>query len=200
MEVKRLVVGMLGTNCYVISDNGHACVIDPGADAEYILSEVKDLKVDKIILTHGHFDHFMASDAIRNQTGAAVYISEKDAPKLSDYQKSLYDILRLGSNGFISAEADELLGRTIDICGNKFEVLETPGHSEGSVCLLCDKILISGDTLFRRSIGRYDRGNYNNLMDSLGTLMNLDDNITVLPGHGDATTIGQERKENPFLR
>jgi len=200
MELKRIVVGMLGTNCYIAENNGHACIIDPGADADAILSNLSGICIDKIILTHGHFDHFMAAEEIKAKTGAKIYINEKDADKLSDFRKSLYDIMGKGEHGFIPASADEFFGENIDICGESFKVIETPGHSEGSVCLLSGKILFSGDTLFRQSIGRYDRGSYDELMHSLWELMLLDDDINVLPGHGEITTIGFERKENPFLR
>lgn len=199
MDIKRIAVGLLGTNCYIITDNGLACIIDPGADCDKILSEIKGLKVDKIVLTHGHFDHFMAAEKLKEKTGAPIYISEEDSEKLSDYRKSLYDIMGVGSDGFISAGPDFFLAETVELCNNKFEVIKTPGHSEGSVCLLFDKILFSGDTLFKRSIGRYDRGSYDHLMRSLWNLMLLDDDITVLPGHGEATTIGDERAGNPFL-
>lgn len=199
MDIKRIAVGLLGTNCYIITDNGLACIIDPGADCDKILSEIKGLKVDKIVLTHGHFDHFMAAEKLKEKTGAPIYISEEDSEKLSDYRKSLYDIMGVGSDGFISAGSDFFLAETVELCNNKFEVIKTPGHSEGSVCLLFDKILFSGDTLFKRSIGRYDRGSYDHLMRSLWNLMLLDDDITVLPGHGEATTIGDERAGNPFL-
>ena len=200
MEIKRIVVGMLGTNCYLVENEGYVSVIDPGSDAESILSALEGKNVDKILLTHGHFDHFMAAGKIKEKTGAKIYISEKDAAKLSDYRLSLYDIMGVGERGFIKATADAFYGESIDICGEKFNVLETPGHSDGSVCLLNGNVLFSGDTLFRQSIGRYDRGSYDDLMHSLWELMLLEDDINVLPGHGEITTIGLERKENPFLR
>jgi glyoxylase-like metal-dependent hydrolase (beta-lactamase superfamily II) len=200
MEIRKVITGMLETNCYIVSENGQACVIDPGGDADKILSALEGFVTDKIILTHGHFDHFMAAGELKKATNAKIYISEKDAHMLTDYRKSLYDMLGIGSNGFESVEFDGFLESKIDICGETFEVIETPGHSEGSICLLKEKILFSGDTLFSVSIGRYDHGSYDEIMSSLWKLMLLDDDVNVLPGHGSVTTIGQERKTNPFLR
>ena len=195
---------MVYANCYILKDeaSGEALVVDPGAynqRFENMLRQEGITSLKYILLTHGHFDHFMAAEKLKEKTGAPIYISEEDSEKLSDYRKSLYDIMGVGSDGFISAGPDFFLAETVELCNNKFEVIKTPGHSEGSVCLLFDKILFSGDTLFKRSIGRYDRGSYDHLMRSLWNLMLLDDDITVLPGHGEATTIGDERAGNPFL-
>ena len=200
MKIKRMVVGKLGTNCYIFENDGHVCLVDPGDDAELILSEINGLIVDKIILTHGHFDHFMASEEIKKATGVPVYVSREDSGKLSDYRESLYDIMGIGNYGFRGTKADFLVEEEIDICGEVFSVLKTTGHSSGSICLLKDKTLISGDTLFSGSIGRFDRGSYEEIMKSLTELMQLDDDIMVFPGHGEATTIGKERLTNPFIR
>ena len=200
MKIKRVITGALQTNCYIIVNNDHACVIDPGDDCDVIVSQLEGLKVDKIILTHGHFDHFMAAEELKTITGAKIYISKEDAPMLSDYKKSLYDMLGIEDTDFTPATADFFLEDRIDICGENFDIIKTPGHSKGSICLLNDEVLFSGDTLFHGSIGRYDHGSYDEIMHSLWELMLLDDNVTVLPGHGDITSIGNERKTNPFLR
>lgn len=200
MNIKRIIAGTLQTNCYIIEDDKTACVIDPGGNHEIILSEIGDKTLDKIILTHGHFDHFMAAEELKKATNAKLYISEEDAPMLSDYTKSLYDMLGVKDSGFKPTAADCFLGENIEICKECFEIIKTPGHSSGSICLLKDDILFSGDTLFRGSIGRYDHGSYDELMHSLWSLMLMEDETAVLPGHGDMTTIGNERKTNPFLR
>lgn len=199
MNIKKLTVGMLGTNCYILKGSDSVCVIDPGADADEILLATEGATVDKILLTHGHFDHFMAAENLKSKTGAKIYVSREDSGKLDDFTGSLYDILGIGDKGFIGAKADCFYEDVIELSGEVFRVLKTPGHSEGSICLLSDKILFSGDTLFKRSIGRYDRGNYQDIMHSLKNLMLLDDDTLVLPGHGDSTTIGEERISNPFL-
>ena len=195
-----MVVGQLGTNCYILKNDGHVCLVDPGDDADRILAEINGLILDKIVLTHGHFDHFMASEEIKNATGAKLYASKEDSGKLSDFRESLYDIMGIGDYGFIGAKADFIIEEEIEMCGEVFKVLKTPGHSSGSICLLKDNTLISGDTLFSGSIGRFDRGSYEEIMKSLAELMMLGDDIMVLPGHGEATTIGKERTTNPFLR
>ena len=195
-----MVVGQLGTNCYILKNDGHVCLVDPGDDADRILAEINGLILDKIVLTHGHFDHFMASEEIKNATGAKLYVSKEDSDKLSDFRESLYDIMGIGDYGFIGAKADFIIEEEIKMCGEVFKVLKTPGHSSGSICLLKDNTLISGDTLFSGSIGRFDRGSYEEIMKSLSELMQLNDDIIVLPGHGEATTIGKERATNPFLR
>lgn len=200
MEIKRVITGALQTNCYIVENDCHACVIDPGDDCDVILAQIKGLTLDKIILTHGHFDHFMAAEELKNATGAKLYVSKEDSPMLSDYKKSLYDMLGIEESGFKPVTLDFFIGDKIDICGEVFEVLKTPGHSSGSICLLKDNILFSGDTLFAGSIGRYDHGSYDEIMHSLWELMLLEDDVAVLPGHGDITTIGNERKTNPFLR
>lgn len=199
MNIKRLFVGPLHTNCYLLDGEGGMCVIDPGGDAEKILSKIAESSLEKIVLTHGHFDHMMAAKALHQATGAKVYISEKDAPLLKDSALSLYEDMHL-SEPFPALEADAFFEESITLCGVNFEVIETPGHTEGSVSLYGDGELFSGDTLFCGSIGRHAEKNSDIMMRSLWKLMLLDDDVRVHPGHGFSTTIGQERAENPFLR
>ena len=106
MEIKRMVGGQLGTNCYIVEDDGVACVIDPGDDCDRILAEIRNSILDKIILTHGHFDHFAAAEDLRKKTGAKIYISEKDSHMLSDFRQSLYDMLGMEEKGFRKTSAD----------------------------------------------------------------------------------------------
>ncbi len=199
MNIEKIVVGALGTNTYIVRDNDLISVIDPGGNSDEILNRIKGGTLDKILLTHGHFDHIQAADEIRRKTGAKIYISLEDSSMTKDYDKSLYSMLGMGNNGFTSFIADFFYDEEIYICQNKFKVIKTPGHSSGSVCFLCDNILFSGDTLFCGSIGRFDYGNYDTIMNSLSKLMLLDDGVMVYPGHGDTTTIGRERRDNPFL-
>ncbi len=199
MKIKRFFVGELYTNCYIIESEDEICVIDPGDDVEQILKYTGDKRISKIILTHGHFDHIMGADEIRKKSGAKIYISREDASMLKDSKRNLYNEFNKGDNGFLPIEQYCFLDDKIDICGNEFEVMKTPGHSEGSVCLYFDKDLFSGDTLFKGTIGRCDYGDFEKMKESLKKLMLLDDDVKVYPGHGFSTTIGKERAENPFI-
>lgn len=200
MEIERIFVGALHTDCYLLKTPTEAAVIDPGAEAEKILQHIGQRTVEKIVLTHGHFDHMLAAEELKQKTGAKLYISKEDAEMLESPEKSLYAEFSTSKEDFPKTSCDGYLKDEIVLCGTRFEVIETPGHSKGSVSLWWDKELFSGDTLFRESIGRYDRGCYNDIMHSLWKLMLLDDDVRVHPGHGFSTTIGSERQNNPFLR
>ncbi len=200
MEIKRIFVGALHTNCYVVSCGDEACVVDPGGDEEKILAKISGLNVTKILLTHGHFDHIMAADAVRKRTGARIYISREDESMIKSADTSLYGGFRGSDEGFSPLSADEVYSDTVTVGSVEFEVIKTPGHSPGSISLYGEGELISGDTLFAGSIGRTDYGSFDEIMHSLWRLMLLDDEVRVHPGHGFSTTIGKERNENPFLR
>jgi glyoxylase-like metal-dependent hydrolase (beta-lactamase superfamily II) len=194
MLVKMFTVGMLGTNCYVVGDkdSGEAAVIDPGLDteseAQHILDEIErnGLRIKYIINTHGHPDHNGGNQTLRNNSHAPILIHDADASML---------------NG---PPADRRLseGDTIEIGNLKLRVIHTPGHSPGSIALLAEDYVFSGDTLFAGSIGRYDLpgASLNELVNSLKKLLTLPDHVKVCPGHGPVTTIGQERRSNPFLQ
>ncbi len=202
MILKRLVVGPIGTNCYVVgSESGKkGMVIDPGGDADIIINTVKELglSIDLIILTHTHFDHTGALKAVKDATGArvALHKDEKDSMMNPIFQA-------FGVSGK-TPEADRLLedGDTIDIDDLHFTVLYTPGHSPGGISIAGHGIVFSGDTLFNCGIGRTDFPgcSHDGLIDSIkNKLMTLPDETQVLPGHGPQTTIGDEKKMNPFL-
>jgi len=202
---KKLVVGPFASNCYIIGSesNKEGVIIDPGADAEEILNNVKDLGLDTkfIVLTHGHIDHIGALKEVKDATGAEAAIHTDDAKSLNDH--SLGRVFGLSYPP--PPAPDRLLkgGDSIDIGDLHLLVLHTPGHSPGGICLLGDGVVFSGDTLFNYGIGRTDLpgGSYSQLMNSIHTkLMILPDNTIVYPGHGPDTTIGTERGGNPFLR
>lgn len=195
MFVKMFTVGLMETNCYLAGDleAEEAVVIDPGFDkaseAERILGEIQHNKfhVKYIVDTHGHPDHTGGNKALKDATRAPLLIHELDAPMLEDTvpDKTISegDVLELGEV--------------------KLRVLHTPGHSPGSVALLAADSIFVGDTLFAGSMGRYDLpgGSLERLMNSLKTkLLVLPDDIKVFPGHGPVTTIGEERRTNPFLQ
>jgi len=178
-------------------------IIDPGAEAVVIMNKVSDLGLDIkfIILTHGHIDHVAALKEVKEATGAKVAIHTDDASSL---QGQSFFAEQFGLSYQVPPSPDGLLkdGDSIDIGDLHFLVLHTPGHSPGGICLLGQGVVFSGDTLFNYGIGRYDLpgGDYSQLMKSIDTkLMVLPDETTVYPGHGPGTTIGAERRSNPFL-
>ena len=205
MIVKKLVVGPFASNCYIVGSesNKEGVIIDPGADAEEILKNVKDLglSIKFIVLTHGHIDHIGALKEVKESTGAEVAIHTDDAKSL--HERSLATAFGLFYPP--PPPPDRLLkgGDSIDIGDLHFLVLHTPGHSPGGICLLGEGVVFSGDTLFNFGIGRYDLpgGSGSQLMNSIhAKLMILPDNTKVYPGHGPDTTIGTEHQGNPFLR
>ncbi len=206
MILKKVVVGPLAANCYIVGSesNKEGMIIDPGDEAEVILRNVKDLglEIRSIVLTHGHIDHTGALKEVKEATGAEVAIHTDEANSLQEQPLSTL----LGLSYPTPPSPDRLLqdGDSLNISDLHFLVLHTPGHSLGGICLLeqGQGVVFSGDTLFNYGIGRTDLpgGNSSQLMDSLHTkLMTLPDNTAVYPGHGPETTIGTERRGNPFL-
>ena len=199
MNVKSLQVGTIRTNCYILEDEATkaAAIIDPGDDAERILAIVKEdgVEVEYILLTHGHYDHTTAVPELHKALpNAKIYIHAADAHGA-------------GSKLFpLAGQVDGLLtydeGDTLTLGTLTIQVLHTPGHSRGSVCLLVGDTLFSGDTLFCRSMGRTDLegGDYAQMMASLKRLGKLEGNLKVLPGHEWASTLDLEREYNYFLK
>jgi glyoxylase-like metal-dependent hydrolase (beta-lactamase superfamily II) len=193
-------------NCYILGceSTKEAVVIDPGDDADRILMELSkaELRVKYLINTHGHFDHVGANKRMKEVTGAQLAIHPDDEPMLSQLSRSA---LMFGMSVEDSPPADMLLedGDEITFGDITLKVIHTPGHSKGGVCLYTKGHLFAGDTLFAGSIGRTDLegGDYDTLISSIkNRLLSLDENTIVYTGHGLETTIGNERRMNPFLR
>ncbi len=205
MIIKKLSVGRLQTNCYIVGceDTKEGAIIDPGGDAKRILAEVErlGLEIKYVINTHGHFDHTLANKEVVEATGAPLVIHSADAPMLTKGGGALF----FGLMGKASPPADVILdeGQVLTVGQIELQVLHTPGHSPGSVCLYSEKegVLFDGDVLFNMGVGRYDLPGSDGsaLRESLERLLALPDETTVYPGHGPATTIGRERRGNPFL-
>jgi len=203
--VKMLHVGPLQTNCYIIGceDTKEGAIIDPGGDAKAIMAEVErlGLKIECVINTHGHFDHILDNKEVVKATGARLAIHSADAPMLTKGGGAFF----FGIVGKASPPADMMLkeGQVLTLGNIELKVLHTPGHSPGSICLYNEEegVLFDGDVLFNMGMGRYDLpgGDYRVLMESIKRLLALPDDTTVYPGHGPATTIGRERRSNPFL-
>ncbi len=204
MIVEKLVVGPFASNCYIVGSqsNKEGMIIDPGDEAKQILKRVKDLGLDIkfIVLTHGHIDHTGALKEVKEATGAEVAVHGDDAKSLNNQLVAI----AFGLSYPAPPPPDRLLkgGDSIDVGDLHFEVLHTPGHTPGGICLLGQGVVFSGDTLFNYGVGRTDLpgGSSSQLMNSIQTkLMTLPDNTVVYPGHGSDTTIGAEREGNPFL-
>jgi glyoxylase-like metal-dependent hydrolase (beta-lactamase superfamily II) len=205
MLLIRLVVGPLQVNCFILADDKtkEAVVIDPGEDPQDILRIVKEkeLKVRYIVNTHGHFDHIGANKAVKEATGAEILIHEGDAPVLASAPRHS---VAFGMSSVASPPADRYVkhGDIISAGEISLKVLHTPGHSPGGISLLEQGMVFTGDALFAGSIGRTDfpGGDLLTLLRSIkANLLNLPDETRVFSGHGPASTIGEERRENPFL-
>ncbi len=205
MIIKTLEVGPIMANCYILGceETKEAVVIDPGDEADRILMTLAEdkLKVKYIINTHGHFDHVGANKELKEITKAELMIHAEDEPMLFELAQHAQAFGLTAEN---SPPADITIADNDEIkFGNiTLKVIHTPGHSLGGVCLLTDKVLISGDTLFAGSIGRTDLpgGDYDTLISSIKTkLLCLDEETIVYTGHGPETSIGREKKINPFL-
>lgn len=205
MIVEMLPVGPLQANCIIIGcEKTRTCaVVDPGAEPERILREVArlGLRVVAIINTHGHADHMSANNRIKHATGAPIMIGEKDAEMLTSAAKNLSLL-----SGVVvrSDDTDRLLedGDVIDVGEVSLKVLETPGHTPGGICLVAENKVFTGDTLFAGSVGRTDfpGGSMDDLLSSIkDKLLTLGDDVEAYPGHGPTTTIGEEKRYNPFL-
>lgn len=194
------------TNSYlVVSEKNNAVLIDAPADADYIMEQIEfyGVTLKKIFLTHGHFDHVGAVSDLVERTGCEVYIHVFDKPKLTDDTGTLVNLFRVRGHKKYTGDVKVFTENDILTLDElEFDVLETPGHTSGSVCFICGNIMFSGDTLFARSIGRTDMpdGSYASIRKSLAKIADLGGDLTVYPGHMCATTLDAERQLNPYLK
>ncbi|MDU5595773.1 MBL fold metallo-hydrolase, partial [Peptoniphilus rhinitidis] len=198
------VVGDLQENCFILFDeNKDAFIVDPGDSSKNIINviEKNNLSIKFILLTHGHFDHVGAVAALKEKYNVPIYLSEKDKnflEKPEEVRASAFGIqIEPAKVDYFVKDKDE-----IKFSQDIIKVIETPGHTIGSVCYLFKNLLFSGDTLFNGSIGRTDfpESDHNLMMESLKKLKNLDDDIFVLSGHGPESQMNYEKNSNPYFR
>jgi glyoxylase-like metal-dependent hydrolase (beta-lactamase superfamily II) len=201
---QHILFPQLATNTWLVWDDEslEAILIDPAANSKPLLDRISHLKLKYIVNTHGHGDHIGGDIFFSKATGALLAIHEADAGMLIDNKKNLSAYMDMP---LALRAADTLLkdGDRIRIGSYSFEIIHTPGHTPGGICLYCDKLLFAGDTLFEQSIGRTDfpGGSHSQLIHAIKSrLFILPDDTIVFPGHGPKTTIGIEKKTNPFIK
>jgi glyoxylase-like metal-dependent hydrolase (beta-lactamase superfamily II) len=206
MKIYSFPVGRIGTNCYLLcSEAGNCAVIDPGDEAALILRQIKShgLTPKEILLTHGHFDHIGAVEALQAQLGERlpVYIHPADVELLQDAEKNAS--AQMGGAG-LTIRPDRTVedGDLLQLDELRIRVIATPGHTRGGVCYQVEDALFTGDTLFAGSIGRTDLygGSFAAILESIRRLAALEGDYRVLPGHGPESRLEAERRGNPYLR
>ena len=206
LELQQMVLGPVYTNCYFLKnkETGETLIVDPADSPKRIFQKVEDMgaKPVGILLTHGHFDHVTAMEELRRDLGVPVYACEQEQAVLADPDKNLSVQFQ---GGGLHLKADMLLkdGETFEAAGYTFQMLHTPGHTEGSCCyyVKSERVLFSGDTLFEGSYGRIDfpTGSGRQMIHSVADiLLNLPDDTNVYPGHMGYTTIADEKQYNPL--
>mgnify|MGYP005983445495 CR=1 FL=1 len=206
MKILQIPTGPIQENCYLVYTEHHLLIIDPGAEPEKIIETIKDTGATPaaILLTHTHYDHIGAVDPLREFYEIPVYVSPLEADWLLDPLMNLSGLGRHDDiENIVTAPADEYFQlKEYEIADISFKVVATPGHSIGSVSFIFPDFVVSGDALFRGSIGRTDlpTGNLEQLLNSIRTqLFTLPEEFPVYPGHGEATTVEREKRLNPFF-
>ena len=208
IKVESFLVGHLSTNCYIITDEStnRRAIVDPGYKSGELLKRVKKLgkdTFDYILLTHGHFDHIWYAEELRSLTNAKLVISKEDSSFLLDGRLNLSSVFGISKFPQICADMALSDGDKLKLGSSEFTFMSTPGHTVGSGCFIFfeDKVIFSGDTLFRLSQGRTDfpTGDTLKMAQSLRKLAALQGDFTVYPGHNEPTTLEFERQNNPFV-
>ncbi len=203
LKIRKLIVGPLMTNCYILSSGSKCIVVDPGGEADRIIAELEENKLEplQIIATHGHFDHILSADELQQKYGNEIVIHENDKELLSDPEFS--------ADRFVPGLKLEVPKRILfwknflefDLAGHKLKLIHTPGHTGGSSSLVGEGFILTGDTLFKLSIGRTDiGGNETQIIESLRKLISFGEGTKIYPGHGETTDVRFEILNNSFIR
>lgn len=201
MIIKTFTAGPIDANNYLLIDGEEAVLIDCSEVKPEILKEIEGKKLKYILLTHGHFDHVLGINGMREKTGAKVLVNKNDVVRI---EESASIMRTFGVQGVQTPHTDGFIndGDIIEFGDTKIKAIATPGHTEGGICYLVDGKLFSGDTLFKNTVGRCDLagGNFQKLSDSVkNKLFTLDENTVVYPGHGPETTINFEKQYNEII-
>jgi len=190
-------MGPIETNTYVLVIDDEALIIDPAGKGEKVIELLKDLKLQGILLTHGHFDHIKACDELHEHYGCPIYLMKED----EELARDKYSGESFGLTSYIYSPIEYLNEGQMSIGKFKFEVIKTPGHTEGSCLYKFDKDLFTGDTLFKMSIGRTDLkgGDHRKIKQSLQIIKSLDPGLIVHPGHESESILSFELENNPYL-
>lgn len=196
MEIKKVTVGPLGTNCYIVHKNGEGIIIDPGDVAKKIIAETGDIDIKYIVLTHNHFDHVGAVDKVCAETNAKLMLHKDDVELYTNVPK----IFHFSTKPDKRVDIELTDGYEIQIGGESLKVMHTPGHTEGGITLAGNGVAFCGDTVFFESVGRSDfpGGNFSVLLNSLEKILSLPDETVLYPGHGESTSVAHEKKYNPY--
>ena len=203
LKVLNICEGSWASNCYMLVSGSHALIIDPSASLKAVneaLSKEGAL-LDGILLTHGHFDHILSLDTIREAHGVPAYIHKEDAIMLTDGKKNAFYELFNRERSYNAAEKLLSHGDRIKLGDESLTVFHTPGHTHGSVCYLCDGMIFSGDTVFADTYGRCDlwNGDIAKMRDSLSSLRSIDPSLTLYPGHGQPSKLGMALDNVAYL-
>lgn len=196
-QVEKLIIGPVSTNTYLVKENNHCLIIDPAANPKKIIEHVQDCIVDAICLTHGHFDHIKAVDALQKYFKCDVYISSEDEEMLRDSKKNESILI----DEFVIQSKVKHYETITKINQFEIQVLFAPGHTKGSVLLMMDELMFSGDVIFKEGIGRCDLygGSFSQMKASLENIKKLNIDYMIYPGHGESTTFYYEVKNNPYF-
>lgn len=196
--IETLVMGPFLTNTYLVKEDGHCLIIDPASNPRRIMEHVGECKVDAILLTHGHFDHIGAVDTLKKKLNCDIYISKEDEEMIYDAQKNASFMVK----PFILESKVRHYHNEHTIHSFHFEVLSTPGHTKGSVCIIMDDFIFCGDTVFKNGVGRCDLygGSYSQIKNSIVNIKKLEKDYILYPGHDESTTLLSELENNPYFQ